>query len=1142
MQQPNNVNRRRSDAARGGSMRRGSLIIGLLFCVLLPALSLSAQTVTLNATRMPLEKVCREVEKQTGYYFVYPEHLRQNSPLITVSLKNADIGTSLRRIFEHTTYRYEVTDKVVSVNTAPQKNKLERPSSAKDSVTITVKGKILSEQTIGPLENASVSTSYSQKTTLTNEKGEFELKGAYPGEELIVTYVGYEKYKVVVIKPTVTIVMKPADNMLDKVVVKAYGVTSKRFNTSSIVTVSGKELQDLPVQNPLLALEGRVPGLQITRANSSPGSPLKIEVRGRNGINGLVSSDPLFVIDGVPQTVLDLSQQDVARLRMFNGKNNLISDGLDQSGMGVGLSLMFGLSVNDIESIEVLKDAGATAIYGSRGANGVILITTKKIKQGKNRFSLNLSQGIKAAVKYQPYLNTQDYLAMRREAYANSGLTPSKVPGQPGYAPELFVMDTTRYTNWQRYMYGGTGLYTTVNPRLSGGSASSSYLLSGTYTRQTDITPVNTKAQSASVLLKLDNRSLNNRFKSSFSALYINSVNTGLGSIVAQGDLRPHEADAFDSLGKLNYAAYKRANVNFPFQGLKQRSVSTTNRINAGFNASYTLVEGLELATQIGYNISVNNLDYLSPVASAAPKAVSGSEATGTHTLGSTNINNLTVEPQLRWNKSFGNGVVNVLAGGTYQANTTKTTYTSGMNYLSDDMINALAAAPSLLVKNNSGQYKYVGVFGAVDYNLAERYMLSLSGRRDGSSRFGPGKQFGNFWAVAAGWIVTEEPWARAIMPKPLTFLKLRGSYGLTGSDGVGDYQYLSQWAYPQYTNGIKTFPLLYNGVAPLMETLVANDQFHWQTNKKLELALEFSLWDKVNVVADWYRNRCDNQLLGYPLPLFTGFNTITANSVANVQNAGWDFMVTAAVLKTKTINWNISANFNLQSNKLLSYPGLELSPYATLYRIGEPLNNQAVFHFLGRDPVTGEGHYLDANHDGKINVNYSVSPGTADDDRVVFLDMNPRFSGGFQTSFQYRNWSINPSFSFQRVNKPIGYNMWGPEPRNMSYWQWERQWAPDRPDGLLPPVTAVATPEADRFSNSDASYEMVNILRMNSLRLGWAMPAAKVAKAGMSQVAFNLSADNLWLLTNYKAGVDPDIRNGIPSTRTVTLGCNISF
>ncbi|MBC9931845.1 SusC/RagA family TonB-linked outer membrane protein [Chitinophaga qingshengii] len=1135
MQQPT-VNRQRHSAAGKDVLRRSGCFGSLLLSVILPAVSLSAQTVTLSANRMPLEKVCKEVEKQTGYYFVYPANLRQNNPLVTVALKNADVNTSLREIFDRTSYRYEVTDKVVSINTALRNNKPEKNIAAKDTLSITVKGRVTSLQTFGPLENASVSSSFTQRTTLTNEKGEFELKGVLLGEEILVSYVGYEKYKAIVTQPTVNVMMQPADNLLDKVVVKAYGVTSKRFNTSSIVTVSGKELQDLPVQNPLMALEGRVPGLMITRANNSPGSPLRVEVRGRNGINGLVSSDPLFVIDGVPQTVLDVQPQSP------RGNANIISDGLDQSGMGRGLNMMFGLGVNDIESIEVLKDAGATAIYGSRGANGVILITTKKTQQGKTRFSMNMSQGIKTAVKYQPYLNTKDYLAMRRQAYANSGLTPSPVPGQNGYAPELYLMDTTRYTDWQRYMYGGTGLYTTVNPRLTGGTATSSYMVSGTYTRQTDITPSSARDQSASVLLKLDNRSLNNRFKSSLSAMYINSVNSSPGNLGSLGNLRPHEPEAYDSLGKLNWVEYKRVGQNYPFKGLRQNYVSTTNRINAGFSAGYTVMDGLELSAQIGYNSSFNSSDYLSPMSAEAPKSVSGSIPTGQHSAGSTNISNLTVEPKLNWNKPVGNGVLNLLAGGTYQSNTTKSNYIGGIGYLSDDMIRDLSAAPSINVRNNVGQYKYVGVFGSLDYNLAGRYMVTLSGRRDGSSRFGPGKQFGNFWAIAAGWIMSEESWVRKWLPAAVSFLKLRGSYGLTGSDGVGDYQYLSQWAYPQYSDGIKNTPLKYNGVAPLMETIVANDQFHWQTNKKLELALEFSMWDKINIIGDWYRNRCDDQLLGYPLPLFTGFNTITANTVANVQNAGVDLMVNAELLKRKDINWSISFNINRQFNKLLAYPGLELSPYATLYRVGESLNAQALFHFLGRDPKTGEGHYQDLNGDGKINYNYGVAPGTADDDRAVFLDMNPAFSGGFQTSFRYKGWRISPSFSFIRVIKPIGYMAYGTELGNMSYWQLEHQWSPDRPDGLLPPMTAVKTTEPDRFYNSDANYKMINVFRLKGMLLSWNMPQAWLTKARMSQLAFTLNADNLWLLTNYHAGVDPDISGAVPSIRTVTLGCNISF
>jgi TonB-linked SusC/RagA family outer membrane protein len=1119
-------------------MRRMYRIHYLFLAAMMPA-TLFAQRVTLSVNKTPLEKVCKEVERQTGYYFVYSKDLRDTDQKITVDLKNAEVNTALQQIFERTPFRYEVTNKVVSVNTTPKPAHTEKIAATKDTLTITVKGRLYTNLDVTPLENASVSSSFSKRTTLTNEKGEFELKGVYLGEEIIVSYVGYQKHHEVIMGPIMTIFLKTSNNVLDQVVVKAYGTTSKRFNTSNIVTVSGKDLQDLPVQNPLLALEGRVPGLQITRANSSPTSPIKIEIRGRNSINKYISSEPLYIIDGVPQTVMDLQQNFKSDGSTPNA--NIISYGLDQS-MGMGQSPIFGLSPNDIESIEVLKDAGATAIYGSRGANGVILITTKKVKPGNSKFSLSMSQGVKNAVRYQPFLHTSDFVAMRKEAYANAGLTPSKVPGTPGYAPEIMVADTNRYTDWQKYMYGGTGLYTSVNPQLSGGTQNSSYLVSASYTKQTDITPANASTQSASVLLKLDNHSNNNKLKTGISVFYLNSTNKGLGSLNQLTSLPPNAPDAFDSLGNLNFAAYRRAGIEFPFAALKETNTSQTSRINAGFNIGYTLAKGLEISTQIGYNMSNNKGGNIIPVASKDPHAANGSLPTGLNAMGTTDVNNLSVEPQLNWNKSLGHGILNVLVGGTYQSNTTRSTNIRGLNYLSDDMINAIGAAPSLIAKNQSGQYKYIGAFSGINYTLSDKYMFNLSGRRDGSSRFGAGKQFGNFWAVGAGWIISEEAWAKSLLPKAVSFLKLRSSYGLTGSDGVGDYQYLSQWAYVIANNSGTQIISDYNGVVPIMETLAANDEFHWQTNKQLEVGLEFSFFDKLNFTTDWYQNRCNNQLLGYPLPFFTGFNSITANSVANVQNSGWDFAANTMVLQTTNVSWNINLNFNIQRNKLLSYPGLELSPYATIYRIGASLNNQALFHYLGVDPKTGLGNYLDLNHDGQINNNPSIAPGTGNDDRGVFMDLNPVFSGGFSTAFRYKNWSINPSFSFKRGYQSIGYNETGNNKINISAWQYHHRWTPTNNEALLPPLSALSTPELYRFLGSDRNYTMTNVLRLNSLRLSWAMPSVKAAKAHMSGLTFNLSADNLLLLTNYKASIDPDIPGNAPSLRTVTLGCNVSF
>ncbi|WP_170137727.1 SusC/RagA family TonB-linked outer membrane protein [Chitinophaga dinghuensis] len=1124
-------------------MRTTNRMRYLLLAALLPASSLYAQRVTLSANRLPLEKVCKEVEKQTGYYFVYPKDLREKEQQISVDLKDVPVTTALQQIFDRTPFNYQVTDKVVSVNTNAKKTDQEKvPKSIKDSVSITVKGRIYSANA-GVLENASVSTSYTKKTTLTNSKGEYELKGVLLGEQLQISYVGYEQYKEVIMNTEMNVFLKAAENQLDKVVVKAYGVTSKRFNTSNIVTVSGKDIQDLPIQNPLLALEGRVPGLQITMANNSPGSPMKIEIRGRNAINQRVSSDPLFVIDGVPQTVMDFPSSNDIRLRAFNGTTNIISNGLDQSGLEVGLNPMFGLSPNDIESIEVLKDAGATAIYGSRGANGVILITTKKAKTGITKFSLNLSQGVKNVIKKQTFLNTEQFRAMRREAYANSGLTPTNVPGRPGYAPELFLMDSTRYTDWSKFMYGKAGLYTTVNPQLTGGSSQISYVISANYTRQQDITLNAGVAQSTSFLVNLNNHSLNNRFRSGVSFIYMNNSNGQINGTANNPVIPPMAPDPFDSLGKLNYLAYRKVGLTFPFSGYLQPVTSGGDRINASFNAGYTLLKGLEFSTQIGYSMSLNNSERVTPFSSLEPKSIyQPTQVYGTHSYGTTQMSTISVEPKLVWNESVGNGVLTMVAGGTYQANRTKSSLITGSGYANDDLINLLEAAPTVSGSNKMGQYKYVGLFASADYTLSEKYMVSLSGRRDGSSRFGPGKRFGNFWSAGAGWIISEEKWAEKLLPKAFTFLKLRGSYGLTGSDGVGDYQYLSQWGYVIETLNGTNSTMKYNDVAPLMTMLAANDQFHWQTNKKSEVALELGLWNKITLTADRYLDRCDNQLLGYPLASFTGFTTVTANSAANVQNSGWDFMVDATAIQKKDFSWNIGFNINFQRNKLISYPNLMESPYASLYRIGESLNNLALYHYLGSDPATGKGIYYDANKDGKINTNSSVAPGTADDDRVVFLDMNPKFSGGFYTTFRYKNWSLNPTFTFKRAYQKIGYMYDGSSINNMTLWQYENRWTPENPNALLPPLTAVPSQESTNFWGSDRNYKMINTFRLNNLRLSWTMPASMARKAHMQSFAFNLTANNLWLITNYKAGVDPESYEMAPSLRTVTLGCNVSF
>ncbi|RFS24458.1 SusC/RagA family TonB-linked outer membrane protein [Chitinophaga silvatica] len=1099
----------------------------LMFLALFSTGAISAQTVNLTVNKMPLDKVCKEIEKQTGYYFVYPKD-RISQQLVSVELKNTGVQTALEKIFDGSPYQYKVVDKVVAVQAAGNRTKDVTAEIAVDTLTVT--GTVSSTDG-GFLQNASITTSRTKKNALSDVKGNFVLRGVERGENIQITYVGYKPKIEPVVNPIVYVVMMRAENTLDNVVVKAYGTTTKRYSTGNIVTVSGKDIQNLPVQNPLEALEGRVPGLVIARANNSPSAPFRMEVRGRNALNAQISSDPMIIIDGVPQTILNFNTGGYEGTLL---KKAFVQFGLDQSGSNIGLNPLFGLNVNDIESISVLKDAEATSIYGSRGANGVILINTKKARAGVSKLDVGFSEGFTKVARYTDALNLQDYLQMRREMYQNSGVTPSKVLGSPGYAPELMIWDSTRYTDWQRYFYGGTGKYTTANLALSGGSGNNSYRISGGYSKEVSLSTVSGSDQSGNVLVSLSNTSLNNRLRTSLQSNFTTTSSNSI-KVPSLWNYAPNLPDPFDSVGNINWNVLKQASINTSsFNYLKQTTSSKSNRLNSNLNIGYTLMKGLEFSAIMGYSYSNTNTESISPRSSYN---IAAGESKGLHNVGNSVLINLNLEPQISYSTTIGQGNLNVLVGGTYQSTSSKNLYITSSGYSSDDYINSLSNAGTSSTFNRNAQYKYSGAFTSIGYNYAGKYIVSLSGRRDGSSKFGPNNRFGNFGAVGLGWIITEESFAQKFLPKAINYLKLRASYGTTGSDGVGDYQYLAQWG-----NFSGDYHSDYDGLKPNVVKLAANPSFHWQLNKKSEIGIEWELFNRFSFSADVYDNRCNNQLVGYPLASFTGFTTITANLPANVKNSGFDFAVNAQLVQTKDVRWSFNLNLNLQDNKLISYPGLENSPYKNVYKVGDPLNNNYVLKSLGIDPQTGLRMYEDANKDGKIYVNSEVLAGTADDDRIITLDMNARFNGGFGTSFSFKRWSVNTQFAFSRKY------MWNtmltiPNTNfyNTSYYSFNHRWTyPGQTDATIAKPTLTGDAQ---FAQSDASYQMVNLIRCTSLQLGWSAPNAFIKKMKCSSLVVGMNARNPFLITNF-IGIDPEngFQGGVPPTRAITFSINASF
>ncbi len=476
-----------------------------------------------------------------------------------------------------------------------------------------------------------------------------------------------------------------------------------------------------------------------------------------------------------------------------------------------------------------------------------------------------------------------------------------------------------------------------------------------------------------------------------------------------------------------------------------------------------------------------------------------------------------------------------MLVGGSAQQTVTDGLYVQGSGYTSDALLYSISNAPSKNSSDNHGRYKYAALFGRINYNWQNKYILNLSARRDGSSKFGPDSRYGNFASAGVAWIFSEEKWLRNNLSF-ISFGKLRASYGTTGSDGIDEYRYLSRWG----SNG----SFAYDGIPSLAPTIHANPNYRWQVNKKFEAAIDFGfLRDRIIFNIAYYQNRCGNQLIDFPVPNFTGFPTVTANSPALVQNSGVEITANAVLVASKKFRWDINFNTAFYRNKLVAYPNLELSPFASTYVVGQPLNIVRLLHYTGVDPQTGLYTFEDKNKDGKISIDYS---GLTEDDRFVY-NLVPKFIGGIGTNFSYQRLQVNLYFN---IKKQIGVNAinrgdFPGRTLNQPVSILGKQWT--KPGDIATLAKFTTQPFDDTYTNfksfSDAGYTDASFIRLSNLAVSYSLQEKWIKKIGFSSCNVFFNTNNLFVITSYD-GVDPETQNfgSLPPFKTLVWGLSFSF
>ncbi|MBC9909534.1 SusC/RagA family TonB-linked outer membrane protein [Chitinophaga varians] len=1098
--------------------------LGLLLLIAAMGLPLRglSQTMSYSSKKVTLQQVFAEIKKQTNHAVVFNPEQVDVTQTVPVNAHNQRLDDFMRTLLAKTPLGFTIVGTTIVVF---RKADLPAEFNVAPPPSPEVMGVVYDEKTSQPIPGVSVFASASNKGTQTNEKGFFSLKNLKDAEMLTFSSIGYEKVTMAAGQPGVTfyVKMKVATNELDQAVVQAYGVTSKRLATGNITRVSGAEIASQPVMNPLQALQGRVPGLLISQTNGYANSPVKLEIRGRNSLGKGFLSDPLYIVDGVPLTVLNVTS-------FANGTSpGFVQGGVSPTG---GQSPLFGLSAKDIESIEVLKDADATAIYGSRGANGVIIITTKRGKTGKTTLSLDVKEGIVTVPRQWHLLDTRQYLQMRREAFKNDGITPTVAN-----APDLMLWDTTRYTNWQKEVLG-TGKMTMVSASLSGGDTRTTFYVGANYGRQVEILNKSGASQKASLMSRVRHSSNNQKFSIMVGTTIGYTKVDAIDNSVDAMYLAPNAPPAFDSQGNLNYTGWNPAGevVRFPFGYLLRKNNNETNQFDGNIEIRYELAKGLTFSTTGGYSYVTGNNNSFVPIASQNPVL----NPIGSAIFGTTRNTNWILEPQLAYSRFVGKGDLSVQVGASYQAAATNGGSTFGLGYSDDALLGSISNAPIQQVVENVARYKYAAVFGRISYNWDNKYMVNLNARRDGSSRFAPGRQYGNFGSVGLGWILSEEPWMKAALPSWVSFLKLRGSYGITGGDGsIGDYQYLSQWGAILSGNSQLS---KYDGIQPYAPIHAMNQDYHWEANKKMEGALTASfLNDRISLEVAHYSNRTGDQVTGLPTPVFTGFGSVIANWSAVVRNSGWEGLLRANLVQQKDLSWSVSFNISRNRNVLVSYPGLEESPYYGVYKIGQSLSTQYFLHYLGIDPLTGKHSFEDYNKDGKLDAVQPNIDATATTDRYVAIDVAPKYYGGLGSQFTWKGISLDLFFEFKKQSGADPFANIAPGSiGNLPVEALNNHWS--KP-GDNAKYVRYATSYSSNFNASDGAFIDASYVRLRSLSVSYGLPEKLVKRARMESCRVFVVGENIFTITRYP-GLDPNVQNllALPAPRTVTGGVTLNF
>jgi TonB-linked SusC/RagA family outer membrane protein len=1009
-------------------------------------------------------------------------------------------------------------------------------------------GTVVDDVTNQPIIGASVVIKGTTHGVQTDAEGKFYFQtGQKLPYTLIVSYIGYKKVEIVVEKNPVTINLKEERQELDELVVVGYGTQKRKDITGSVASVPKANLSQVTASADNL-LRGAVSGVVVTQSSGRPGASSSVRIRGGNSITA--GNEPLYVVDGI---------------LIYNDNNN------STAGVAFGgatINVLSTINPTDIESIEVLKDASATAIYGSRGANGVVIITTKKGVKGQDNISYSGYFGVQNVSKKLHLMNASQWASLRNDVQASIGQAPSFT------AAQIEAFKTSGNYDWQDALFRTAAPVQNHQLSFSGGDERSRYAVSAGYFDQEGVL-IGSDFKRISLRANYE-RNYSQKFKFGINANYTNSVTNGIGtnggasagrqpnpivSALLTAPIVPiKNPDGSYNVTNNPYATSVNGYVPNPINDLENTINETKlNRILTSLFGEYKITQKLVAKVAVSGDVINTKQNYYAP-----SNTTNGAGTKGLASVGDRVVSSVLNENTLNYNTTFGDDhKFSALGGYTLQYTEGEVVNAGAQTFINDaNEYNALQDGVAVKPYSDAFESVLKSWLARVNYSYKGKYNFTLSGRADGSSRFGAKSLWGYFPSAGFSWNITDENFAKDL--KGVNEAKLRITAGTTGNQEIGNYLSLAQMGSVNYSFG----GTLYTGLAP---TRLANPDLKWEKTTQYNVGLDLSLLDRrVNFVFDVYYKKTNDLLINVPIPLTSGYATVLQN-IGGVENKGLEIGLNTENIKSENFSWNSNFVFSTNKNKVVSigngvnqfFPvvpngsllqqqpvtvkvGLPLGTFwgyrtAGIFQTQEEVNTQPKINSLANTKI-GDRKYVDTNGDGVITALDKGNLGSS----------QPKFVGSFSNTVSYHDFDLNFSFQgsyggkiFNALNQQLEISTLGTN-ANVTL---DNRWTPTNTNTDVPRATSSPLGIVSERYVEDASF-----LRLKLITLGYTLPKSVSQKLGTKSIKFYVSAENLVTWTKY-TGFDPEVSSyeqnnlypGIdfgsyPNSRTFISGLNVTF